>query len=92
MGRMPYRHAIASLLHIMGADQVLGGAWIHAQEVAAVPLALHLLPVVLVGGGLERDLFTEDSDGLQALVISDILVAHSAIGLNKIATYRISSP
>ena len=44
----------------------------HSQEVAVVPLALHLLPVVLVNGELEHDLSPEGSDGLQALVASDI--------------------
>ena len=73
----------------MGADQVLGGAWVHAQEVAVVALALHLLSVVLVGGQLEDDLFPEDGDGLQALMSSNIIIARSTVGLNAISTYHV---
>ena len=54
----------------MGADQVFSGAWVHSQEVAVVSLALHLLAVVLVGGELEHDLFSEDSDGMQACPVT----------------------
>ena len=76
----------------MGADQVFSGAWVYAQEVAVVPLALHLLSVVLVSGELEHDPFSEDSDGLQALMSSDIFIARSAVGLNSISTYHFRCP
>ena len=76
----------------MGADQVLGGAWVHAQEVALVPLALHLLSVVLVGGKLKHDLFPEDGDGLQALMSSYMIVARPAVGPNAKSTYHVCRP
>ena len=76
----------------MGADQVLGGAWIHAQEVTVASLALHLIPVVLVGGELKHCFFPENDNGLKALVSSDMIVARSAVGLNAIATYHICRP
>ena len=76
----------------MGADQSFCGAWIHSQEVAVAPIALHLLSVILVRGKLEHDLFTEDGDGLQALMPSDIFIARSAVGLNSVATYHFRCP
>ena len=73
----------------MGTDQVLGGAWVHAQEIAIVPRTLHCLSVVLVGCKLEHDRFPEDGDGLQALMSSDIIVARSAVGLDAISKYHV---
>ena len=76
----------------MVAYEVLGGAWINSQEVSIAPIALNLVAVVLVGGESKHDLLTEDSDGLQALVTSDMIVARSSIGLDSIATYYVSCP
>ena len=76
----------------MGVDQVLGGAWIHAQEVAVFRLALHLLSVVLAGGQFEHDRFSEAGDELQALMSRDMFITHSAVALNAITTCHACRP
>ena len=76
----------------MIAYEVLGGAWIDAQELAIAPIALHLLPVGLVGGESKHNRLPEDGDGLQALVTSNILITRPAVGLDSISTYHFSCP
>ena len=72
----------------MGADEVFGRARVDAQEVAVVPLALHLLPIVLAGGQFEHHFRNEGRDGLQAVVPGDILVGRTSIGLDSVPLQR----
>ena len=67
----------------MGADEVFGGARINAQELAIVQIALHLLPLVLVGGEFEHHLLPEDRDGMQAFVPGDIFIAPATLCLDS---------
>ena len=76
----------------MCADEILGCTRFDTQEVAIVPLALHLLTVVLVGGQLEHHFLTEDCNGLQDLVSGHILVARTSIGPDSVPTNHISCP
>ena len=76
----------------MGADEVLGRARVNTQEVAIVPFALHLLPIVLVGGKLEQHLFTEYRDGLQTFVPGDIIATRAAVHLDPVSTNHICHP
>ena len=48
----------------MCADEILGCTRVDTQEVAIVPLALHLLAIVIVGSKLEHHFLAEDRDGL----------------------------
>ncbi len=76
----------------MGADQVLSGAWIHAQEIALVPLALHLPPIVPVRSELEHHTLTKDGYRLEALVPSDVLVTGTSSGLDLSSADHLSRP
>ena len=52
-----------------------------------VPIAFHVLPVVLLGRDFEHEALANDSDRLKASVPCHSLVAGSAVCLNPVSAF-----